>query len=231
MAEHGKKMWVADYPQVACSVQWEPLVTTDWSCLTFLAFPKGEWYLLGRGKELPIPLWLHEALQEQEAQVVRLQRELAEVWTARERERVVLQETVQRQEMEMMQRQEALRNQRATVARLEGELAEVQAARERERVVLQETVQRQEMEMTQRQEALRNQGATVTRLEGELAEVRAASELAVEEKDLEIQNLRGELTVQLDARMQLNREFMAFQNSNGIRQVYRLKRWLRRFRR
>jgi excinuclease UvrABC ATPase subunit len=117
------------------------------------------------------------------------------------------------------------------VARLEGELAEVRAARERERVVLQETVQRQEMEMTQRQEALRNQGATVTRLEGELAEVRAASELAVEEKDLEIQNLRGELTVQLDARMQLNREFMAFQNSNGIRQVYRLKRWLRRFRR
>jgi hypothetical protein len=171
MAEHGKKMWRADYPQVACSVQWEPLVTTDRSCLTLLALPKGEWYLLGRGKELPIPLWLHEALQEQEAQVVRLQ----------------------------------------------GEVTAARAA--------------QEQAVQTLQEALRNQGIEVTRLEGELAEVQAARERAVEEKELEIQNLRGELAVQRDAHMQLNREFMAFQNSNGIRQVYRLKRWLRRFRR
>ncbi len=119
----------------------------------------------------------------------------------------------------------------AEVARLQAKVAAAQAVREREVAALQETLRGQEVEALRLQEALRDRGIEVARLEGELAEVRAASELAVEEKDLEIQNLRGELTVQLDARMQLNREFMAFQNSNGIRQVYQLKRWLRRFRR
>ncbi len=226
MMEDSKKAWVADYPQATCFSQEESVLKVDRPCLALLVLPKGERYLLGESEELPIPVWLHETLlgravhrgQERlEAEVARLQAEVAAAQAVREREVAALQETLRGQEVEALRLQEALRGRQVQVAQLQAEVAAAQAVREREVQTL--------------QEALRDRGIEVARLEGELAEVRAASELAVEEKDLEIQNLRGELTVQLDARMQLNREFMAFQNSNGIRQVYQLKRWLRRFRR
>src|SRR5207249_3312976 len=32
LTEHGKNIWVADYPQAACSVQWEPILKADRPC-------------------------------------------------------------------------------------------------------------------------------------------------------------------------------------------------------
>jgi len=56
MAEGSKNVWMADYPGAVCHMHWEPILEADRSCVMTLLLPTGERYLLGKGKELPIPL-------------------------------------------------------------------------------------------------------------------------------------------------------------------------------
>jgi len=188
MMEDSKKAWVADYPQVTCFSQEEPVLKVDRPCLAMLVLPKGELYLLGESEELPIPVWCHEVLlgraihggQERlEAEVARLQAELAETQAVREREVAALRETLRGWEVEALRLQEALRGREVQVTQLQEQLAEVRTVQEREVTALREALAASRQEALTARLQLEQRAAELSQLQVELAEAQAAQEREV----------------------------------------------------
>ena len=257
MTEDSKNVWMVDYPGAVCHMHWEPILEADKPCVMTLLLPTGEQYILGEGKELPIPLWLHEELRGRavhedqewlEAEVARLQGELAEARVMQEQEVTRLQEALvaSRQEAEAARLQ--LEQRGGELSQVQAELATTRAAGEQEVAALQEAVvaSRQEAEAARLQ--LEQRGGELSQVQAALSAAQAAQEqevtrlqeavvasrqeaeaarLQLEQREAEVSQLQKELTEGAALRESLVAEFRSYRSSIGIRHVERIKRLVR----